>query len=284
MNIENLTYTEYVKLRDSDTKNIDGEVWVPVIDLPIYEVSNLGRFRAAEDIIYSRGSRWAKAGDLKYKAGTILKQIPHPMGYLYVILYDPTRRHKDNPYGCIQSHIIVSWSFEGKKDNLTTDHINHIKDDNRICNLQRLSNQANNQKTYDNDEGGRWTKRKSAVIRSDGVYYEHLKYAVEDIGCSDSAILAAIRRNGLCGGYYWKYADVEKQSKIDSRRKDKRYSTQKRRTNKSYIVRHIESNLTLTCADMARKFKCVPDTIYYAIDYHNGYSKYLGAHFELVES
>ncbi len=259
------------------------EYWVPVIDTNgCYEVSHLGRFRAAKDIVYTANSRWARKGDIKYHEGEIIPQYKGE--YLTVCLYLPGVPSKQNKFSTIQSHILVSVSFQGHWDNLTTDHDDANKWNNQIGNLNRMTNQANNQKTYTNDEHGRWTRRKSAVVRSDGMVFKSIKAAVAgtDGPISDAALISAIQTGGVSAGYHWRYADDDKQKLRDDARPLKRYNTRKRATNTSYLVRCVEYDEIKKCSEWAKQLGCVTDTIYRAIDYCGGYSKYLNKHFELV--
>lgn len=282
---DNYTFEEYLYLHDSLDSEIDGESWIPVSRLPeFYEVSTLGRFRAKQDIKYSISSRFGKKGDIKHLKGDIVPQSFHE--YYHVCLYDPRCRSKDNSCSSIQSHILISESFENVTyDGLVTDHINSNKRDNRISNLQRISHTENCKKSYDADEHGRWSKRKSSIICIEtNEYYNSLKSAV-DAGCgSDSELIAAIRTGGCCRGFHYRYYDEAKQQDIESCRPSIKRKDKARRTNLSYVVKCIETGEIMKCSDFGRMFKCNTDVIYNAIDYHKGYSKYLNKTFEIVNN
>lgn len=276
-----IPYDEYKIMRDSLQKeSFVNETWKDVKGLrDYYQVSSLSRFRAKQDIIYTNGSRWAKKGDIKHHASDIIEQ--HYSEYMTVTLYDPRVPAYKNKFANQYSHIIVSLAFKGKlNDGLITDHIDGNKHNNQINNLQRITDRENAQKTYDKNESNRWTNRKSDVVRSDGTYYCSIKEATEQTGQSDAAIIAAITTGGSCGGYQWKYADMTKQLAIESKRPKKR---NKHVTNTGYKIRCKEYDEIKTGAEWARIFHCVSDTIYRAIDYSDGYSKYLDKHFELVD-
>lgn len=278
-----IPYDEYAKMRDSFQRDsFEGEVWVPVLGLEdYYEVSNLCRFRASQDIMFSHGNRYGKAGDIKHCKGDIIKQMYGE--YISVSLYDPNTKSVESKYSGIYSHLICSVSFAKEWDDKVTDHKDSNKHNNQLLNLQRISNKENCQKSYDKDEHNRWTNRKSAVMRSDGRYYSSIKAAVADGNGCDAALISAITTGGVCSGYKWRYADDAKQATVEQSRPNKRYDIMKRKTNRGYLVRCIETNEIDTGANMARKLHCVSDTIYRAIDYSGGYSKYLGLHFELAE-
>ena len=283
---DSYTFEEYIYLHDSMDPFIAGEDWVPVSRLPeLYEVSILGRFRAKIDIIYSISSRFGKKGDIKHRKGEIISQSFHE--YYYVCLYDPRCRSKDNSCSNIQSHILISESFENViNDGLVTDHINSNKQDNRIFNLQRISHVENCKKTYDANEHGRWSRRKSSIVCIEtNQYYDSLKSAV-DAGCgSDSELISAIHTGGCCRGFHYRYYDEDKQRRIVSSRPTvKRKDEPRRRTNLSYIVRCIETGEIMKCSDFGRKFGCTTDSIYHAIDYNKGYSRKLNKTFEIVNN
>lgn len=278
-----MTFEEYESMRNSFVcDSFDNEVWLPVVGLEgYYEVSSLGRFRASCDIIWSVSSRFGKKGQTKHKKGDIIPQYVD-YDYIMVCLYDPRVRSNNNRFSCIQSHILISEAFCGFRCNyqFVTDHIDGNKHNNQASNLQIITQQQNSQKSYDNDESNRWSKRKSAVIRDDGTMYVNIKEACADTGCSDAALISAITTGGVCAGFHWKYADKEKQASIESARPKKRT---KHVTNTGYRVYCEEYGEIRTGAEWAREFNCVSDTIYRAIDYSNGYSKFLDKHFRLAD-
>ena len=104
---------------------MEEEVWKPIKDYEgLYEVSNLGRVKS-----------------LNYRGtgkGKILKNIEDSKGYLTVCL-TKNGRHK-----MLKVHRLVAETFipnpEGKP---CIDHINTIKNDNRIENLRWATNEEN---------------------------------------------------------------------------------------------------------------------------------------------
>lgn len=278
-----LPYEYYIKLRDSlDPATFDNEIWTDVKGAEnYYQVSSLGRFKAKCDIIYTARSRFGKIGDIKHRKGDIIKQST--VGeYIVVTLYIPYVSSTENTFSNQYAHIIIYDSFHTSSSDKVKDHIDGIKHNNQLVNLQELTPMENSQKSYDNDESNRWSNRKSGVIRSDGKVYNSIKAAALDGNGSDAAIISAIRTGGTCARYTWKYADTVKQNKIDAEKPIKRAVSHGKRTNLSYVAKCTETGKIQTVAQHARDFNCVSDTIYHAIDYCNGYSKYLNAHFILV--
>lgn len=278
-----LPYEYYIKLRDSlDTTSFDNEIWTDVKGAEsYYQVSSLGRFKAKCDIVYTAQSRFGKIGDIKHYKGDIIKQSTSGE-YIVVTLYIPHVSSAENVFSNQYSHIIIYDSFHSSSSDKVKDHIDGIKHNNQLVNLQELTPMENSQKSYDNNESNRWSNRKSSVIRSDGKLYSSIKDAALDVNGSGAAIISAIRTGGTCAGYTWKYADIIKQGKINAAKPIKRAASHGRRTNMSYIAKCEETGKIQTVAQHARDFNCVSDTIYHAIDYCNGYSKYLNAHFILI--
>lgn len=108
------------------------QVWK---DIPNYEgfyqVSDLGLVRSLDRFVNSK-----KEGK-KPVAGQILKQYLKGAGYLQVALF----RNQKSKYFLV--HRLVYQVFAGETI-LQVDHINNIKTDNRLCNLQALSQTDNN--------------------------------------------------------------------------------------------------------------------------------------------
>lgn len=107
------------------------EIWK---DIPGYEeyyqVSNLGRVKS-----------------FKLKKITILKQYKNTNNYLVVTLHNKKKHF--NPKK-ISVHLLVAMAFLNHKPNKTNeivvDHINNIRFDNRLENLQLITNRENNSK------------------------------------------------------------------------------------------------------------------------------------------
>jgi hypothetical protein len=103
------------------------EIWKDVIGYSgLYQVSNLGRVKCLE----RNGVK---------KGGNILSPSNNGYGYLKVVLCNKKKITK-------YVHILVAESFLGYKANkgiINVDHINEVKTDNRLENLQILSHRDN---------------------------------------------------------------------------------------------------------------------------------------------
>jgi len=112
-------------------ENIEGEIWVLVNDYKgYYEVSNFGDVRSVDRTIITKGGV-----KLRYK-GRILRPSTDSAGYLRVGLCKNCKQES----GLIHSLVWDAFGF-GKRNlhTLEVDHVNSIKTDNRIGNLQLLS-------------------------------------------------------------------------------------------------------------------------------------------------
>lgn len=102
-----------------DNFHIEGEEWRPNIFDPLYEVSSLGRYRQIENKKLVLGQKQSD-------------------GYVRTFL-----RKSNGTYSSMALHRIVFFSFNPQlynlREQLTVDHINGRRDDNRLSNLRALS-------------------------------------------------------------------------------------------------------------------------------------------------
>lgn len=108
----------------------------------LYQVSDQGRVRSLERSVERRGK-----GLLKIK-GKIISSRPKDGEYCRLIL------HRDGVKSGRTVHKLVAEAFLDKPDcleRIAVDHINNIKTDNRLCNLQYITYRENNSK--DKKEG-----------------------------------------------------------------------------------------------------------------------------------
>jgi hypothetical protein len=101
----------------------------------LYQVSNLGNVK-------SLPKEWVcgKGQTLKHN-GKILKVFKNNCGYYIVGL------NKDNKRKPVSVHSIVAKSFFNYNNSLVVDHKNDIKTDNRVENLQLITQRENSRKT-----------------------------------------------------------------------------------------------------------------------------------------
>lgn len=113
-------------------KELTIEVWKPVKGYEgLYEVSNLGNLRSVD--------RYVMHGDhYCFLKGKPRKTLPHSKGYLSIQL---SKNSEDKKY---LVHRLVAEAFIPNPSNLPCiDHINTVKDDNRVENLRWCTNKEN---------------------------------------------------------------------------------------------------------------------------------------------
>lgn len=106
---------------------MENEIWK---DIPgyegLYQASDLGRIRSLDRLAWTgKGYRLSR--------GKILSQSGHSGGYLKVALTPPSEKAK-----IYYVHRLIASAFLGESD-LTVNHKNENKHDNRICNLEYMS-------------------------------------------------------------------------------------------------------------------------------------------------
>ena len=108
------------------------EEWKPIKNNEgLYDASNFGRIRSLD--------RWTKNRRGKYiQKGRILKPGKNSKGYMTVILC------KDRKKKTFLVHRLVYDAFNGKiPEGMQVNHINEIKTDNSLWNLNLMTNQEN---------------------------------------------------------------------------------------------------------------------------------------------
>lgn len=160
------------------------EIFKPIKDYErIYEISNLGRIKSLERIVKGKDNSFRK---IKTK---ILKQAINKNGYLKVVL------SKNNKCKTKTIHQLLAVAFLNHTPNgykTVVDHKNNIKTDNRLDNLQLVSNRKNTSKDKKNCTskytGVCWSKKLKkwcSSIRINGKK-KHLGYFENEIDASDS--------------------------------------------------------------------------------------------------
>jgi len=111
------------------------EVWKDVVGYEgLYQVSNKGRVKSLERTVQNNSG-------LQLLDERIMKYYYSPRGYVFLIL------RKDNKSSNKYIHRLVAEAFIGNTD-LQVNHINGIKQDNSLENLEFVSNRENNSHRY----------------------------------------------------------------------------------------------------------------------------------------
>ena len=110
------------------------EIWKSIRGFEgLYEASNYGRIRSLDRRVRS-GNRFNTNIDSAVKKGKILKQVDVGFGYLQVCL------RKNNKNHSLYVHRLVWEAFNGLiPEGMQVNHINEIKSDNRLDNLNLMT-------------------------------------------------------------------------------------------------------------------------------------------------
>lgn len=121
-----------------------------------YQVSNLGRVRSIDRRVWYRGRKI-----FINKKGRVLKPYPTRKGYLMVDIFCGTL--ESNKTKAV--HILVWETFKGERNpKLQIDHIDNNKQNNKLSNLQEISQHRNK---------GKSPKERTAIKKSQytGVFW-----------------------------------------------------------------------------------------------------------------
>ena len=165
------------------------EIWKDIPDYEgLYQVSNLGRVKSF------------------YKGGRILKPLPVRSGYLRVAL-----TFYDGSIHFIPIHRLVLIAFSQNMGNMQVNHINGIKTDNRLENLEWVT-PSENALSFGYHSRIKNRRRKVRATHLDGrtILFESRQAAAEYFGCSDSEIKynSRYRKRNKKGWIFEKVEDI----------------------------------------------------------------------------
>ena len=188
---------------NDEVEIIDNEKWRTIEDFPNYEISTKGNVRTKE---------YYDSRNHKRQSKLLNKQINN-VGYEYVILSNAIVKHKT-----LTIHRLVARAFlNDYYDTLEVNHINGIKTDNRVENLEMSTHSENIKKRYDIGNDGNNYKAVNQYDL-DGNYIATYKssYEAEEItGVGRTCIGGCCRKeHHTAGGYIWKFAEEDKDIKL----------------------------------------------------------------------
>lgn len=175
------------------------EGWRTIKDFPNYEISTKGNIRTKE---YCDGRNHIRQSKL-------LNKKINNVGYEYIILSNKKVKHKT-----LTIHRLMAKTFlNDYYDNLDVNHINGIKTDNRIENLEMATHSENIKKRYEIGNDGNNYKAVNQYDL-DGNYIDTYKssYEAEKLTGIGRTCIGSCCRNEhhTAGGYIWKFAEKDK--------------------------------------------------------------------------
>lgn len=113
--------------KNMSLESLEGEIWMPIPNYEnLYSISNLGRIKA-----HKRTHMVGSHGGIRIREEKMITQCKDKQGYLVFSLY------KEGKLKVGKSARIVGTIFVSNPENKRTiNHINGIKDDNRVINLE----------------------------------------------------------------------------------------------------------------------------------------------------
>jgi hypothetical protein len=172
-------------------------MWKPIYGFEDYLINEIGQIKSL-------------------KTNRILSQRYDLKGYLIVSL---TKNKKQTTKSV---HRLLMETFnpcDGMKE-LTVNHINHIKDDNRLENLEWMSNKDNVKEAYKagrhkNKHKGGNNRLPVRCIETQQIYSSNAE-AARAVGIKSYGKIgvAAKDQTKTCGGYHWEYLDKTEYKKL----------------------------------------------------------------------
>ena len=184
---------------NKEVEIINCEEWKQIVGFPNYEISTKGNIRTKE--------RLTNKNDIK--KSKLLSKRKNNVGYEYVILSNKTQKHKT-----LTVHRLMAKTFlTNYSDNLEVNHINGIKDDNRIENLEMTTHSENVKKRYEiGNIGNNYKAVNQYDLNNNYIATYKSSYDAEKVtGIGRTCIGGCCRKeHHTAGGYIWKFAEEDK--------------------------------------------------------------------------
>ena len=179
------------------------EIWKDIVGYEDYMISNTGRI-IRKGMTIQRKSH----GDF-YSPQEELKLSADKDGYLKTAL------RKDGKRKYLRVHRLVAMTFIANPNNLpVVNHINGVKNDNRVENLEWCTVSQNTKHAFDKlGRKGNKTTNKTVVMidkntKEEVKVFGSIKEASDYAGVHIASVWQALQTEGAtCKGYYWKYQE-----------------------------------------------------------------------------
>ena len=179
------------------------EIWKDIVGYEgLYQVSNLGRVKSLDRIL-TTNSRWGSPCE-KYVKGRILKPFTNNCGYLLIFL------GRGKAY--LVHHLVYQEFIGPIPTNMEINHINEIKTDNRVENLNLMSHKSNHNWGTCHQRSGKKHSKPIMQTTKEGEEFFcwfSLKDASEELGIDIPNLWKALNgKYQTAGGYKWKYVTL----------------------------------------------------------------------------